>query len=308
MLKGNRSRFFAAGLGVGLGIGVAYWIGEALWMLNFDQISYDCKVSAQTGDCAYDYSKYANDAAAWSFAVDSERREEKAADETGDSKGKSGDYHDALDLPAQWLAALSAARVVKWTIFQTILSAIGLGFLAYTLIQTRKSLALAEKTSKDAREIGEAQVRAYISVNPDQSTAIYVQGEASPLFEAHLKMTNQGDTPAYNVRYRARFAVQHLPLPNDFDFSIPIANGASSSTLGAKDVVTMFILADRQFLQADVDEIKLPINRKRLIVYGLVEYNTVFSQTPVYTQFCKYAIWTAHGPTWVTMDRYNNAT
>lgn len=97
---------------------------------------------------------------------------------------------DESDLCAQWRAAKAAensASLAEWGFWITVAGAFG---LFATIIQGRVGLARAREANKISREIGEAQVRAYLSVE----SARLVVTETMPFWEVTIK--NSGQSPA----------------------------------------------------------------------------------------------------------------
>lgn len=103
---------------------------------------------------------------------------------------QSADYYD---LKAQ-------QDMAKWALLMFVVTAVGVFYVALTL-------EAAKEANNVARDIGIAQVRAYISVlsfefsgNPTRFTVNTVTGESRSAHTVELHARNDGQTPARNVR------------------------------------------------------------------------------------------------------------
>jgi hypothetical protein len=95
-------------------------------------------------------------------------------------------------------ADLNAQRdMAKWAFAMVIVSALGTGIVLLGLLFISQTLLETRKGNKINRRIGEAQVRAYLSVSGGSYT--FVEGGNCT---AGLVITNQGNSPAKDVNVR----------------------------------------------------------------------------------------------------------
>jgi hypothetical protein len=121
---------------------------------------------------------------------------ESQSDCIAEASNKERTYRrDEQDLAAQKTSAVWAYLMGSAALIGMILSAFGVFLVWRTFSATRESNLIT-------REIGEAQVRAYIRVSIQGiGDGAVIQNETCPAFE--LKMDNVGQTPAYKVRHIA---------------------------------------------------------------------------------------------------------
>lgn len=112
----------------------------------------------------------------------------------------SGEDHEKRDLAAQEASALWAFWMVVASFLSVFITTLGTIFLYKQIVLTRKAVkdtgkatGAMKKQNKIAREIGEAQTRAYISVGKVSILLI----ESYPVIKFNLK--NVGITPASSV-------------------------------------------------------------------------------------------------------------
>jgi hypothetical protein len=90
-------------------------------------------------------------------------------------------------------------RMARYSAISAGLVALGTMLLLWTLYLTRQANKAAQDAVTVTQRIGEAQVRAYLSVVPLGVKEITVGGWA----EIKFKIINTGQSPAYHVRYEA---------------------------------------------------------------------------------------------------------
>jgi hypothetical protein len=121
--------------------------------------------------------------------------------------------HDAHDLNAQRDSANWGFWMMMATGAGLAVSGIGLAALFVSLSQTRTAI-------KDNREIGEAQVRAYLileGIDFEFGKAI-ASGQFSEINAVQFKWRNRGDSPAKNVKLQAFY---DFVSPGDCDSPLP---------------------------------------------------------------------------------------
>lgn len=143
--------------------------------------------------------------------------------EPEDSKGNPK-YYDRQDLRAQETMARATNAIVWLTGISIVLGAIGAAAIIWTLIETR---VLAEST----REIGESQVRAYLTI---QSCSIRYDAKNNAIgFSFDIK--NTGNSPAINPRLKiiAQFIyVDEIGGQLEEDISCGDVPGGEIATIG----------------------------------------------------------------------------
>lgn len=165
----------------------------------------------------------------------------------------------------------------KWAFLMMIIS--GLTFLATllgivcirdTLIETRRAVKSADDAVKVTREIGQAQVRAYISAS-NASISMVDTGE----IRIHYTLTNTGQSPARNVTFRAGAKISHVD-----HFS---AEEASTVNLGAADGIHYGVndicsgMSEQAILTFGKDQASIPDNDSIVIFAStVIEFETVF--------------------------------
>lgn len=109
---------------------------------------------------------------------------------------------------------LAAQRdMAKWALFMMVASffgvgvtAIGVVFVAKTLVATREAVAAANRTADEAKRIGEAQVRAYVAIT--SVTVVFIWDETRsnlyPVFRIYFG--NSGASPATNYMMHIKLA------------------------------------------------------------------------------------------------------
>lgn len=137
------------------------------------------------------------------------------------------------------------------------------------------------------RERTAQQMRAYMCV--EVGNAYYQERTKDIKFAGETVMINVGNTPAYNLRFRAKAAVLPFPLPDDFPFSVP-GTTSSGSVLGPHQKMNIVQAVDDFVPDQEVDNIRLVNSGKALYIWGVIEYADVFKQ-PQTTRFCQLLFW-----------------
>lgn len=127
------------------------------------------------------------------------------------------------DLCAQWRAAKAAEKSAQWTAIGVVASIVGIIFLLWQIMLTRKAVTDSSnatnamlEANEIARQSSEEQLRAYLSVNATQLHFVRmgknVDGEMIKLTLV-VKTQNHGITPAYDVRAWTNFDFIESPIP-----------------------------------------------------------------------------------------------
>ena len=121
------------------------------------------------------------------------------------------------DLDAQQAMAL-------WAKLMTLASVLGLGvttigvYLVWgTLDQTRAATSAAQDAVSVTREIGQAQTRAYVSIN---HSAVFESIRSQQSHVMGMEIVNSGQTPAYDVSFAASLFVERADFIPDESFWI----------------------------------------------------------------------------------------
>jgi hypothetical protein len=113
-------------------------------------------------------------------------------------QAKADDERAERDLKAQEDMAKWALWMLVAAAIQTVVGAIGIYYVKHTLDASRAANAATLMSIDQDRDIGHAQMRAYLSPEPSPLFRELVSG-SDHLFE--LKILNSGETPAYDVSY-----------------------------------------------------------------------------------------------------------
>ncbi|KZC82518.1 hypothetical protein AYR46_03935 [Sphingobium yanoikuyae] len=192
------------------------------------------------------------------------------------------------DLCAQWRAATASEESAFWAMCGVVVTLLGTAGLLITILQGRKALERAHEGNIIAQNIGEAQMRAYLSVvraelHIDRLDRTH---PSLPNFETKLHFHNSGQTPAINVSYyctsaiaqwRHRNILPELELNFDQVFVTNVTPGGSSQVNA-----TCYGIAVqwREFIKLwkKVDDDTMFGDIPMLIVHGVVFYEDVFGK------------------------------
>lgn len=201
--------------------------------------------------------------------------QDKADEESGRRRAENSYENEKKDLAAQESMAKAANDSVVITRLQTILAAIGTIGLIISLGLSLHAVAIT-------RRIGEATVRAYLSIVPDAPG-----DSARTITTSNFKILNSGQSPAYNVRHIADIFVHDHPLIEDQgDMIIPTKGQETPSTmLNAGTHFSVPVKRDG-ISKADWDDVRW--GDKAVYFVAHVFYEDVFRKTHV-TKFCAYA-------------------
>ena len=98
-----------------------------------------------------------------------------------------------------------------WALWMFVVSAGGFFVSIGGLMLLLRSLRQTERAISTDREVGHAQVRAYLTIEPKEPSNLEEGKKAA----ASLHIRNAGQSPAYNVRYVAGVLIETHPLPPD---------------------------------------------------------------------------------------------
>jgi hypothetical protein len=140
---------------------------------------------------------------------------------------------------------------------------------------------------KEQSNTSRAELRAYLSVVV--GGAVYQERARGLKFEAKPVILNNGKTPAYNVRYRARAEVLTDSVSKTFVFTAPPDTPHSQASIGPQENRILSAVLDHFVADNEIQDIKSG-NGKALWVWGIVHYDDVF-KCPRFTQFCQRLAW-----------------
>lgn len=101
---------------------------------------------------------------------------------------------ECSDLAAQRSMAIAAWVMAGLTLLATVVGGLSLALIFWTLIAAQRSATAAEQAVSVSREIGQQQMRAYVTIT---GIALHVQGNLFP--EAVVTLVNSGQSPAQKV-------------------------------------------------------------------------------------------------------------
>jgi hypothetical protein len=157
-----------------------------------------------------------------------------------------------------------------------VVSAFGLWMLRQSLLYTRAAIGIS-------REIGHAQVRAYLSITPEITVCL-----PGRKVEATIKVINEGQSPAKNFGYIAYIYMRDHPMP---ETSWPLIVPAE----GQKTPKGVLPPKAEHFCEAISPEILTPEDyrmirengKRRLYIAMVAFYSDVFGEDRVST-YCSY--------------------
>ncbi|MCW2308155.1 hypothetical protein [Rhodobium gokarnense] len=112
------------------------------------------------------------------------------------------------DSYAQWTMAV-------FGILATAVSALAVWLVNNTLAETRKATRAAEEAVAATREMGEAQVRAYLTTDGGRIRSGAVKGHLA--FKIEITLKNSGQSPAFGIRVSARISASNASVVLPFD-------------------------------------------------------------------------------------------
>ncbi len=202
---------------------------------------------------------------------------------TDSRQEKKEDYHDALDLSAQWVSGESARRMVFLTAFQVIFGVAGLIALIVSLNLNRAAALSAQRAVDITEDTAKKELRAYISASPRD---VYFFGVTTKS-EMTWRIVNHGQTPANHVTQIGRVDIFPYPLPPDFVFPPITAQHANPFTLHPTMEMFCSGVADRSFTATEIAAITKPNGNQRLHLYGEIKYRDIYGEEHI-TRFCSH--------------------
>ena len=129
---------------------------------------------------------------------------------TSDAASYRQEWREEQNLQAQREMAKWAWLMMLASFAGVAITAVGVVYVAQTLIATRAAVAAANRTADEAKRIGEAQVRAYLAITSVTNSFLYTSknGGFCPMLK--IKFLNSGNSPARNYEMRVKVAYQIL--------------------------------------------------------------------------------------------------
>lgn len=177
---------------------------------------------------------------------------------------------------------------------------------AENVASIKETVATTKEMAERAKIVSELQTRAYLSVT--YLGMVPQNPKTGYRFEARMALVNNGNTPAYNVHFRAAADVLPFPLPDDFSFPLPEeAPNASAGMLAPRLNFITSAVAPKVYSDSEVNEIKTGQSR-RLYFWGVVTYEDAFGITRD-VKFGEYVVWMADGTSTTVFNtaRHNDA-
>lgn len=154
-----------------------------------------------------------------------------------------------------------------------------------------KSLESTAKVSSDTLQGMRKQMRAYLTVVIGGG---FPQNREQNLrFDGRPTVYNAGPTPAKNVRTRTKAAILPIPLPEDFDQSIPIDEEEGGNVIGAHQNAQMMAVVDNYVSDDQVEDIMIG-KGQGMYVWGSISYDDIFGESHS-TKFCQHLTYLPDG-------------
>lgn len=209
--------------------------------------------------------------------------EEYPKEQQGPAEGRWLPEFSARDTYAQWgmaVLTLAATAVSIWAV----------RLVRDQLIETRKALCLSAEANKISRGIGQAQIRAYLSVRLTDIRFFPKCRKEAKEFRLHGRvdvtvvatLQNFGNTPARNVRASCSIIPIAIPSGDDpFDVDIPLTTEESQS-LGYVAPQEATVVSFTQVVTCNHEE--LAAGQTQIAVVGVIRYETA-GATGAHTTF-----------------------
>lgn len=149
------------------------------------------------------------------------------------------------------------------------------GSLAESTQAVQKSLIITREMVDTQKFVFTLQNRAYLSAA--FNSAIFQ--DANHVFEVQISLLNRGNTPAYDVTFKATAEIVPVPLPDDFGFPLPDSSAGISVSLIAPGTTKLINRrVSGRVPDNEVDAIKSGGPPHGLVMWGIVRYRDVFNE------------------------------
>lgn len=200
--------------------------------------------------------------------------------------------HNKSELDAQWKSAYAAESSAYYSFISSVISGI---VVVTSILASAFTIYQANRSTEIARSIGQAQVRAYISVK-----SIQLHWKETPngmqIGNVRVTLKNYGTSPARNMRALATYVIIPLNKSGDridqFD-QLRINEKNASLSLLPGDVVHIGHDAHDSGRWAGIkDTTGFAQGKNAILVFCLVEYYDVFGVRHE-TRYCNEALYTS---------------
>lgn len=203
----------------------------------------------------------------------------------------SDEYRSQKDLEAQQGMAF-------WAMLMFFITATGVWLVAQTLVETREATRAAIKTADITRKIGEAQTRAYLSIEKIRIKYTKEPGLrkvdeqfSRATFDIVLRINNSGNSPANNIEMD--FAIDErtgLDFPSPpFQKTMRQEVAASIPAKGTYDHKTGMSLTIENGLLGHKTPIDVKDRNRKLLFVGALIYTDVFDKRWRFDLICQAA-------------------
>jgi hypothetical protein len=147
--------------------------------------------------------------------------------------------------------------------------------MASNVESVRESVGISREIADMQKLATELQSRAYLSAF--FNSALFQ--DANHVFEVQVVLRNHGNTPAYDVTFKAVAQIVPSPLPEDFSFPLPDESAGASVSLLAPGTTKLITRRVSSRVPDDqVDVIKLGDPPSCLAMWGIVKYRDAFKE------------------------------
>jgi hypothetical protein len=166
---------------------------------------------------------------------------------------------------------------IQASLTQTTLAAQAMGGIAESMAinvqSVKESVAINREIADRQKLVTEFGARAYLAVMFD---GMMPQDHNSGVrFQPHARITNRGNTPAYDVRFAIQADVVPFPLREDFAFAIPENLTGHSAVINPGLHKIIFNVVPKIYPPIECEQISLGIGQ-RVIAWGTVKYRDAF--------------------------------
>lgn len=148
--------------------------------------------------------------------------------------------------------------------------------MATSVESVKVSVGINREIADTQKLVTELQSRPYLSVAFNEA----IFQDANHVFEVQSIMRNHGNTPAYDVTFRAASGIISWPIPDDFEFPLPDNTAAPSVSFlapGTHKLITRTVLG--RVHDDEVTSIKLAVPPRCLAMWGVVRYRDAFGKS-----------------------------
>jgi hypothetical protein len=180
-----------------------------------------------------------------------------------DPKAYRDEWRQEHDLHAQ-------RDMSRWALYMWIATMVGIGLVGATLFETRKAAQAAEAVVTVTREMGQRELRAYVTVTDVQLLAFTV-GER---IRVKVVFKNTGATPAYECTLVTRIRIARFPAPEtSFDYPT-LAHNPAKVLIGPDAPFSQQSSPPHALTQFEHDEVSS--GRCALYFWGRLNYRDAF--------------------------------